>query len=38
MKEIVEEVIQKGIAKRNEDGSAGVEFEKMPSTILQKRD
>lgn len=38
MKVIVEELIKKGIAIRNEDESAGVEFEKMPSTILQKRD
>ena len=38
MKQIVEELIEKGIAKRNEDNSVGVEFDKMPSTILQKRD
>ena len=41
MKEIVEEMIEKGIAVRNNDNSVGVEFDeelKIPSCILQKRD
>lgn len=38
MKEIVEELIDLKIATRNDDNSVGVEFEKLPSTILQKRD
>lgn len=41
MKETVEELIEKGIATRNDDGSVGVSFRrhfKLPSCILQKRD
>ena len=41
MNHIVDELIGAGIATRNDDGSAGVEFPKttkLPSTILQKRD
>ncbi|USN59049.1 MAG: arginine--tRNA ligase [Candidatus Peribacteria bacterium] len=41
MKSIVKELIQKGIATQNDDGSVGVIFPedtKIPSCILQKRD
>ena len=41
MKSIVEELIEKGIATKNEDGSVGIIFPeetKIPSCILQKRD
>lgn len=41
MNSIVEELIQKEIATKNEDGSVGVVFPeetKMPSTILSKKD
>ncbi|MDD3646191.1 MAG: arginine--tRNA ligase [Candidatus Gracilibacteria bacterium] len=41
MHSIVEELIKKGIATQNEDGSVGVVFdeeEKIPSCVLQKRD
>lgn len=41
MKSIVDELIEKGIATKNDDGSVGVIFPeetKMPSTILQKKD
>lgn len=41
MKEIVEELIEKWIAKRNEDNSVWVTFKeetKIPSVMLQKRD
>lgn len=41
MKDIVKELIQKGIATQNEDGSVGVEFPeemKIPSCMLAKRD
>ena len=41
MKEIVEELIEKKIATKNDDGSVGVVFPddmKIPSCILQKRD
>ena len=38
---IVAELIEKGIATKNEDGSVGIIFPeetKLPSTILEKRD
>lgn len=41
MNSIVEELLEKGIATKNEDGSVGVIFPeetKMPSTILRKKD
>lgn len=41
MKDIVKELIEKGIATQNEDGSVGVFFSedsKLPSCILQKKD
>lgn len=41
MRAVVEEIITKGIAVRNADGSTGIEFEKstkLPSVMLQKRD
>ncbi|MCH2188423.1 arginine--tRNA ligase [Candidatus Gracilibacteria bacterium] len=41
MKSIVAELVEKGIASQNDDGSVGVVFEdelKVPSCILQKRD
>ncbi|NUJ97544.1 arginine--tRNA ligase [Candidatus Gracilibacteria bacterium] len=41
MKDIVKELIQKGIATQNDDGSVGIIFPeetKLPSCILQKRD
>ena len=41
MKDVVQELIDKGIATQNDDGSVGVEFPeetKIPSCILQKRD
>lgn len=41
MDSVVEELIQKGIATKNDDGSVGVIFPedtKMPSTILRKKD
>lgn len=41
MKDIVAELIEKGIATRNEDNSVGVVFPedmKIPSCMLQKRD
>lgn len=41
MKDIVEELIQKWIATKNEDNSVGINFPeetKLPSCILQKRD
>jgi len=41
MKEIVSELIEKGIATKNDDNSVGVVFDekwKIPSCILQKRD
>lgn len=41
MNSIVEELIDKGIATQNDDGSVGVVFAeetKMPSTILRKKD
>jgi arginyl-tRNA synthetase len=41
MKDIVRELIEKGVATQNEDGSVGVVFPeetKMPSCILQKKD
>nr|MDD3720297.1 arginine--tRNA ligase [Candidatus Gracilibacteria bacterium] len=41
MKDIVKELIEKGIASKNDDGSVGVIFDenlKIPSCILQKRD
>ncbi|PID84112.1 arginine--tRNA ligase [Candidatus Gracilibacteria bacterium] len=41
MHSIVDELLEKGIATKNEDGSVGVVFPedtKMPSTILQKKD
>ena len=41
MKDVVEELIQKGVATKNEDGSVGVVFPKetkLPSNMLQKRD
>lgn len=41
MKSIVRELVDKGIATQNEDGSVGVEFSKeskIPSCVLQKRD
>ncbi len=41
MAAVVEEIIRAGVARRNEDGSAGIEFAKeakLPSVMLQKRD
>ncbi|MBP6981537.1 arginine--tRNA ligase [Candidatus Gracilibacteria bacterium] len=41
MKDIVKELIEKGVATANEDGSVGVIFpeeSKLPSCILQKKD
>ena len=41
MQMIVDELLQKGIATKNEDGSVAVLFEeslKLPSTIIQKKD
>ncbi len=41
MSQIVQELVEKGIATKNEDGSIGVTFPEstnLPSTILQKRD
>lgn len=41
MKDIVTELIEKWVAKQNDDGSVGVSFPeetKMPSCILQKKD
>ncbi|MBC7498887.1 arginine--tRNA ligase [Candidatus Gracilibacteria bacterium] len=41
MKDIVRELIEKGVATQNEDGSVGVVFpeeSKIPSCILQKKD
>lgn len=41
MKDIVNELVEKGVATRNEDGSVGVVFPeetKIPSCILQKKD
>ena len=41
MQMIVDELLQKGIATKNEDGSVGVVFDesfKLPSTIIQKKD
>lgn len=41
MNSVVEELIEKGIATQNDDGSVGVIFDestKMPSTILRKKD
>ncbi|MDD3302044.1 MAG: arginine--tRNA ligase [Candidatus Gracilibacteria bacterium] len=41
MKMIVEELVTKGIATKNEDNSVGVvfpEYTKLPSCVLQKRD
>jgi len=41
MKDIVKELVKKGIATQNDDGSVWVEFDeklKIPSCILQKRD
>jgi arginyl-tRNA synthetase len=41
MNQIVQELIEKGIATKNDDGSVGVVFDpatKIPSCILQKRD
>ncbi|MDD2486892.1 MAG: arginine--tRNA ligase [Candidatus Gracilibacteria bacterium] len=41
MKDIVQELIEKGIATKNEDGSVGVVFPeetKIPSCVLQKKD
>ncbi len=37
MKDIVQELIEKNIATKNEDGSVWVEFENLPSCILAKR-
>lgn len=41
MKDIVKELIEKGVATQNEDGSVGVVFPeetKIPSCVLQKKD
>lgn len=41
MKEVVQELLEKGIASKNEDGSVGVVFSeetKLPSCVLQKKD
>ena len=41
MQMIVDELLQKGIATKNEDGSVGIVFDeslKLPSTIIQKKD
>lgn len=37
MKDVVQELIEKNIATKNEDGSVWVEFENLPSCILRKR-
>ncbi len=41
MKDVVSELVKKGVATQNEDGSVGVGFPgetKIPSCVLQKKD